>query len=166
MLNAVEMAKQQWVFHLGRCFECGSRELVTDKDSGEVACSNCGLVIKEVMFTQKPEWRAFTARERAVKNRIGPPTSLTKFDKGLSTTFQPYKDTYGKPLPMKERLKMIRLRKWNIRARTHSSVERNLSQAMNELIRLSDKLRIPNNVAENAALIYRKALGRGLVRGR
>jgi transcription initiation factor TFIIB len=67
---------------------------------------------------------------------------------------------------MRERLKMMRLRKWNIRARVHSSAERNLSQAMNELTRLSDKLHIPASVEENAALIYRKALDEGLIRGR
>jgi transcription initiation factor TFIIB len=124
------------------------------------------MVLQNELVTQRPEWRAFTPEERKSKVRVGSPTSLKKFDKGLSTTFQPYKDTYGKSLPMKERLKMMRLRKWNIRARMHSSVERNLSQAMNILTRFSDNLRIPKNVEENAALIYRKALDRGLVRGR
>jgi transcription initiation factor TFIIB len=60
----------------------------------------------------------------------------------------------------------MRLRKWNIRARIHSSIERNLSQAMNEITRLSDKLHIPSSVEENAAFIYRKALDEGLIRGR
>jgi hypothetical protein len=50
--------------------------------------------------------------------------------------------------------------------RARSSAERNLSQAMNELTRLSDKLHIPASVEENAALIYRKALHEGLIRGR
>jgi transcription initiation factor TFIIB len=48
----------------------------------------------------------------------------------------------------------------------HTTVERNLSQAMNELRRLSDQLNVPRNVQETAALLYRKALHRGLVRGR
>jgi transcription initiation factor TFIIB len=145
---------------------CGSKELVTDSGSGEVVCSKCGLVIEDLMLEQKPEWRAFTPEETRAKARTGPLTSLKQFDKGLSTTFQPYKDTYGRSLPMRERLKMMRLHKWNIRARVHSSAERNLSQAMNELTRLSDKLHIPASVEENAALIYRKALDEGLIRGR
>jgi transcription initiation factor TFIIB len=37
---------------------------------------------------------------------------------------------------------------------------------MTELDRLSDKLSIPDTVKEKAALIYRKALDKGLVRGR
>ena len=61
---------------------------------------------------------------------------------------------------------MMRLRKWNIRSCVHSSAERNLSQAMSELTRLSDKLHIPSSVGENAAFIYRKALDEGLIRGR
>jgi transcription initiation factor TFIIB len=61
---------------------------------------------------------------------------------------------------------MMRLRKWNIRARMHSSFDRNLSQAMSELERLSDKLQIPASVQETAAIVYRRALREGLVRGR
>jgi transcription initiation factor TFIIB len=166
MLSTLETVKRQRSLQLGRCPECGSKELVTDRGSGEVICSNCGLVIKDVVIDQKPEWRAFTPEERKVKMRVGSPTSLKQFDKGLSTTFQPYKDTHGKPLPIKERLKMMRLRRWHIRAQMRSSAQRNLSQAMNVLTRLSDKLHTPKNVEENAALIYRKTLKKGLVRGR
>ena len=150
----------------GQCPECGGGQFVTDMETGEIVCSRCGLVLQDEILDQKPEWRAFTPEETRSKARTGPPTSLKRFDKGLSTTFQPYKDSYGRALPMRERLKMMRLRKWNIRARVHSSAERNLSQAMNEITRLSDKLHIPASVEENAALIYRKALDKGLIRGR
>jgi transcription initiation factor TFIIB len=166
MLSTVEMIKRQQALERGRCPECGSRELVTDKDSGEVVCSRCGLVIRDSTLDQKPEWRAFTPEERKAKLRVGAPTSLAKFDKGLSTTFQPNRDAYGRLLPLKQRLKMRRLRRWHIRATIHSSIQRNLSQAMNTLTRLTDKLHIPEDVEENAALIYRRALDKGLVRGR
>jgi transcription initiation factor TFIIB len=158
--------QQQKLVQPGRCPECGGRDLVTDLETGEVACSQCGLVLQDEVLDSKPEWRAFTPEETRTKARTGPPTSLKQFDKGLSTTFQPYKDTYGRSLPLPERLKMMRLRKWNIRARVHSSAERNLSQAMNELTRLADTLHIPASVEENAALLYRKALDEGLIRGR
>jgi len=52
------------------------------------------------------------------------------------------------------------------KSRVHSSLDRNLAQAMAELDRLSDKVAIPNAVKEKAAVIYRKALDKGLVRGR
>ena len=61
---------------------------------------------------------------------------------------------------------MWRLRKWQIRCQVHSSVDRNLAQAMEELDRLSDKSYISGPVKEKAAVIYRKALDKGLVRGR
>jgi len=149
-----------------RCSECGSGEFVTDPEMGEVACRRCGLVLQEAMLDQRPEWTAFTLEEREEKSRGGPPSSLIKFDKGLSTTFEPYRNTHGRPLSTMEQLSMMRLRKWNIRARMHSSTERNLSQAMNVLTLLADKLYIPENVRESAALIYRRALDKELVRGR
>ncbi len=149
-----------------RCPECGSIELITDEDSGEVVCAGCGLVLSDVILDQTPEWRAFTPEEKNAKIRVGSPTTLQHFDKGLSTTFQPYTDTRGKSLKISERFKMMRLRKWQIRANRGTSILRNLSQAMNTITFLSNKLNIPNDVAENAAQIYRKALDEGLVRGR
>src|SRR4030043_1598430 len=61
---------------------------------------------------------------------------------------------------------MWRLRKWQIRSRVHSSSDRNLAQALGELDRLSDKVSIPPPIKEKAAVVYRKALDKGLVRGR
>ena len=61
---------------------------------------------------------------------------------------------------------MLRLRKWQIRTRVHSSADRNLAQAMAELDRLTDMLHIPASIKERAAIVYRKALDNGLVRGR
>ena len=52
------------------------------------------------------------------------------------------------------------------RSRVHSSIDRNLAQAMAELDRLSDKVYIPPPIKEKAAVVYRKALDKGLVRGR
>jgi len=95
------------------------------------------------------------------------PTSYSVHDKGLSTAIsQIDRDAFGRKLPLRTRLQMWRLRKWQIRSRVHSSVDRNLAQAMAELDRLSDKVYIPSPIKEKAAVIYRKALDKGLVRGR
>ncbi|MDG6903056.1 MAG: transcription initiation factor IIB, partial [Nitrososphaerota archaeon] len=59
-----------------------------------------------------------------------------------------------------------RLRTWDSRSQVHEPVDRNLRQAFSELDRLSDKLSVSDAVVEKAAYIYRKALERGLVRGR
>jgi transcription initiation factor TFIIB len=165
LLHVKEFQRQKLV-RQGRCPECSGSKFVTDVETGEIVCSQCGIVFQEEILDQKPEWRAFTPEETRMKARTGPPTSLQKFDKGLSTTFQPYKDATGRSLPMKERFKMMRLRLWNIRARMNHSTSRNLSHAMRELTRLSDKLHVPRDVEEQAAQIYRKVLDRGLIRGR
>jgi len=114
-----------------------------------------------------PEWRAFTPEEKASRIRVGLPASYSYHDKRLSTTIgRVDRDAFGRKLSLSTRFQMWRLRKWQIRCRVHSSVERNLAQAMMELDRLSDKLYIPGPVKEEAAVIYRKALNKGLVRGR
>jgi len=150
-----------------KCPECASKNLVHDYDTGETICGTCGLVLYEQMMDKGPEWRAFTQEEKASRSRVGAPTSYSVHDKGLSTTIsQVDRDAFGRKLPLSTRLQMWRLRKWQIRSRVHSSVDRNLAQAMAELERLSGKVYIPSSIKEKAAVIYRKALDKGLVRGR
>jgi len=149
------------------CPECGSANLIHDYDTGETVCGDCGLVLYEQMMDKGPEWRAFTQEEKASRSRVGVPTSYSVHDKGLSTAIsQVDRDAFGRKLPLSTRLQMWRLRKWQIRSRVHSSIDRNLAQAMAELDRLSDKVYIPPSTKEKAAVIYRKALDKGLVRGR
>jgi transcription initiation factor TFIIB len=149
------------------CPECGSANLVEDYEQGEVICRDCGLVISEDALNQGPEWRAFTKEERDERGRVGIPTSFSIHDKGLSTVIERVdRDAYGRQLPLSTKLEMLRLRKWQMRTRVHSSEDRNLAQAMAEIDRLADKLHIPPSLKERAAVIYRKALESGLVRGR
>ena len=150
-----------------KCPECGSTYIVKDPDSGELICSECGLVMKEVSINDGPEWRAFTPIEKDNRSRVGVPLSFAVHDKGLTTMIgRVGRDAFGRQIPIDTKLQMLRLRKWQIRSRVHSSVDRNLAQAMAELDRLCDKLHIPPNIKEKSAVIYRKALERGLVRGR
>jgi transcription initiation factor TFIIB len=150
-----------------KCPECASKNLVHDYDTGETICGGCGLVLFEQMLDKGPEWRAFTQEEKTSRSRVGMPTSYSIHDKGLSTTIsQVDRDAFGRKLPLSTRLQMWRLRKWQIRSRVHSSTDRNLAQAMAELERLSSKVNISPPIREKAAIIYRKALDKGLVRGR
>jgi len=149
------------------CSECGSSTIIHDVDSGEIICGNCGLVIIESTINKGPEWRAFTQSEKESRSRVGVPLSFSVHDKGLTTMIgRVGRDAFGRKIPLKTKLQMLRLRKWQIRSRVHSSVDRNLAQAMAELDRLTDKLHIPPPIKEKAAVIYRKSLDKGLVRGR
>jgi transcription initiation factor TFIIB len=59
---------------------------ITDPESGEVICSNCGLVIAEKdLDLANPEKRAFTTEESNQRARTGAPTSLSRHDRGLAT---------------------------------------------------------------------------------
>ncbi len=150
-----------------KCPECTSNNLVHDYDAGETICGDCGLVLYEQMLDKGPEWRAFTQQEKASRSRVGLPTSYSVYDKGLSTAIsQVDRDAYGRKLPIATRLQMWRLRKWQIRSRVHSSIDRNLAQAMSELDRLSGVMYIQPHIKEKAAVIYRRALDKSLVRGR
>jgi transcription initiation factor TFIIB len=152
---------------LEKCPECGCLTVIHNQDTGEIVCAACGLVIHEQMMDKGPEWRAFTQEEKASRSRVGMPSFFFVYDKGLSTTIgRVDRDAFGRKLPLDTRLQMWRLKKWQIRSRAHSSINKNLSRAMSEIDRLSDKTAIPLSVKEKAAVFYRKALKKDLIRGR
>jgi len=148
------------------CPECGG-QLATDTEHGETVCDDCGLVVEEDEIDHGPEWRAFDAREKDEKSRVGAPTTNMMHDKGLSTNIGwQDKDAYGKTLSSRQREKMQRLRTWNERFRTRDSKERNLKQALGEIDRMASALGLPENVRETASVIYRRALDEDLLPGR
>ncbi|MGD9381758.1 MAG: transcription initiation factor IIB [Candidatus Thorarchaeota archaeon] len=149
------------------CIGCGESLFTNDYTRGENICTSCGLVASDRIADRGPEWRAFTAEERDAKARTGAPMRLSIADKGLSTTIDwRNKDANGRALTTNTRAAIYRMRKWHIRSRVHSSHHRNLGFAMSEMERLSSQLGIPRDARETAALIYRKALIKRLVRGR
>jgi len=148
------------------CPECKSVDVVRDIEMGESICGSCGLVIEESLINRGAEWRAFTPQESKFRARAGAPTKYSHYNKGLSTTIRVERDALGRPLSPKVRHQMWRLRRLHLRSNVHASQDRNLSQAMSELQRLSEKLHVPSSVQEMAAVIYRKTLNKGLVRGR
>lgn len=149
------------------CKICKGDRTVTDAESGEVICRNCGIVISDRVLESRPEWRAFTSEEASDRARTGIPSSLARHDMGLSTVIgRANKDASGRMLDVAMRSTMGRLRAWDFRSQAHSSTDRNLRQAFSELDRLRDKLGLSDAVVEKTAYIYRKAQERGLVRGR
>jgi transcription initiation factor TFIIB len=157
--------KQQTVH--AQCPECGSPDIVKDKDMGELICTSCGLVTSGYMLNRAPEWRAYTLEEYKKRRRVGPPIDYTHYDKGLNTFIDNVnRDAKGQTLPSKTRKRIWRLRKWDNRTKIHTSRNRNLAQAMTELKRLSEKLKFSPSVQKTAALLYRRALKKDLVQGR
>lgn len=141
--------------------------MLTDNATGERFCGKCGYVISEKLNDAGPEWRTFQNNSGTDPTRAGAPTSLAMHDMGLATIISPLnKDSSGKSLSTSMRSTIERLRTWDSRSQVHESVDRNFRQAFSELGRLKDKLTISDSVLEKAAYIYRKALQKGLVRGR
>lgn len=141
--------------------------MLTDDITGEQFCGKCGFVKSEKSDDAGPEWRSFSREGGTDPTRTGAPTSLTKHDMGLSTIINPVnKDSAGKPLSNSMRSTIERLRTWDSRSQVHEPIDRNFRQAFSDLNRLKDKLTISNSVFEKSAYIYRKALQKGLVRGR
>lgn len=149
-----------------KCPSCGKRKIVTDNDSGELFCAFCGFVINDKVEDTGAEWRTFS-NEESNRTRVGAGTSLTMHDMGLSTVIGPAnRDSTGKPLSASMKSSIERLRTWDSRTQAHSSADRNLRQALNEMDKLKDKLALADAVIEKAAYIYRKAMEKKLVRGR
>ncbi|MCD6434454.1 MAG: transcription initiation factor IIB [Candidatus Diapherotrites archaeon] len=150
-----------------KCPECGSKNIKKDPETGEWICQKCGLVIDEANIDLGKEWRSFDADQFEKRARTGSPTKYAKLNKGLVTMIDRRgTDIRGHKLTSKSRAQMYRLIKWHKRATVSSSIQRNLSIALTELRRMASYLNIPESLVEAAALLYRKTVKKGLIRGR
>jgi transcription initiation factor TFIIB len=147
-----------------------SRNIITDHESGEYICSNCGLVLSaEKAQETRPEWRTFSSEQSNNNSRIrtGMPTSLARHDMGLSTIIgRTDRDYTGNRITTSIKSTIDRLRILDYRTQLYGSTDRSLNRALYELDKLKDKLALPDSVVEKAAYIYRKAQSRGMIRGR
>jgi len=167
MAEAKDSKKKMTVDEVVQCPECGSTSLSRDYVRGELTCQDCGLVIGDSYIDQGPDWRAFDQEQKTKRARAGAPMTYTIHDKGLSTVIDwKNKDSYGKGIPTRSRAQLYRLRKWQRRIRVSNATERNLAFALSELDRIASRMGLPRSVRESAAVIYRKAVDKNLIRGR
>ncbi|HUU47316.1 MAG TPA: transcription initiation factor TFIIIB [Nitrosopumilaceae archaeon] len=143
---------------------CKTYPVVTDSDRGEIFCGGCGLVLVQNFDDTTHENRGYSSEDYMKNARTGPATSLTMFDKGLSTVIGSNKDSFGNSLSQKTKYEFNRLRTWDQRSKSRTTSS--LSKAFTLLHGMKTKLGIPNNAVENAAYIYRKVVNAKLTRGR
>ncbi|MBV9668220.1 MAG: transcription initiation factor IIB, partial [Nitrososphaeraceae archaeon] len=150
------------------CSLCKSDLIITDSESAEVICGKCGMIILDkIQESDRPEWRAFNSEEVNKKNRSGTPISLAYHDMGLSTIIdKANRDASGHKINASVHSTMKRLRAWDFRTKEHTSTDKNLMLAFNELDILKDKLGLSYAIVEKTAYIYRKSQARGLTKGR
>ena len=116
-----------------KCPACGDKKMVTDENTGELFCGKCGFVVTDKITDTGAEWRSFS-NDESNRTRVGAGTSLTMHDMGLSTVIGTVnKDSTGKPLSASVKSSIERLRTWDSRTQAHSSADRNLRQALNEM---------------------------------
>ncbi|MFB0560108.1 MAG: transcription initiation factor IIB [Candidatus Lokiarchaeia archaeon] len=162
-----ELEKEEREDSIFYCSECNNGVLIRDYARAELICKNCGLVIKDHLIDTGPEWRVFNQEQREKRMRVGGPSSYTMHDKGLSTVIDwRNKDSHGKDLTPRKRAQIYRLRRWQRRIRISDPTERNLAYALSEVSRMSSNLGLSQNIREETAIIYRKAVERRLIRGR
>ena len=143
---------------------CKTYPVITDSDRGEVFCGGCGLVLVQNLDDSSHESRSYSSEDFMKNARTGPATTLTMFDKGLSTMIGNNKDSTGKNLSSKTKFEFNRLRTWDQRSKSRKTSS--LSKAFTLLHGMKTKIGVPDNVVENAAYIYRKAVNAKLTRGR
>ncbi len=159
--------EKQTIEETVKCPECGGNHLSKDYSRAELVCQDCGLVIDEDLIDHGPEWRAFDTEQREKRARTGSPMTYMIHDKGLSTMIGwQNRDSYGKSIPTRNRAQLFRLRKWQRRIRISNATERNLAAALSNLDRMASAMSLPRTVRETAAMIYRKAALKNLIRGR
>ena len=143
---------------------CKTYPAITDSERGEVVCGGCGLILVQNIADMSYENNGYTQEDFVKLARTGPATSLTMHDKGLSTVIGTNKDSSGNSLSNKTKYEFNRLRTWDQRSKSKKTAT--LSKAFTLLHGMKTKLGVPNNVVENAAYIYRKAVNAKLTRGR
>jgi len=137
--------------------------VITDSDRGEVFCGGCGLVLVQNLNDASYENHSYSSEDFMKNTRTGPATSLTMYDNGLSTVIG-IKDSSGNNLSSKAKFEFNRLRTWDQRSKSRATSS--LSKAFTLLHGMKTKIGVPDNVVENAAYIYRKAVNAKLTRGR
>lgn len=149
------------------CPECGSEHLVRDYARGELVCDSCGLVVSESAIDEGPEWSAYSSEENQRLARTGAPRNVVAGASSLTTVIPlSSKDARGNTIPLREREKFYRMRKLQHHSGHSRPGERSLPETIRSLERVSALMGLPRTVKDEAGFICKKALEKGLVRGR
>ena len=143
---------------------CKTYPAITDSERGEIVCGGCGLVLVDNMSNTSHENIGYSSESFMKLARTGPGISLTMHDRGLSTIIGTNRDSAGKMLSGKTKYEFNRLRTYDQRSKSRNVVT--FSKAFTLMNGIKTKLGLSNQIVENAAYIYRKAVGAKLTRGR
>jgi transcription initiation factor TFIIB len=139
------------------CPECEGRLRSTGV---ETVCKECGLVVAEDELDRGPEWRSF-ADDETNPERCGAPLTRSRHDRGLSTEI-------GRSTRLKgrKRRQVARMRRQHNRAQIASKRERNQVYGFTEIRRLTGQLGLPEDLQEQACVLFESAQNDDLLQGR
>ena len=140
--------------------------LITDNNTGEIMCANCGHVLTEKLEEAGAEYSLHSPQDYLGRSRVGRKSTLAFNDMGLSTIIeQTDRDSTGKGLSGEMKRTFYRLRMWDKNSKARPG-HRNMQKAFTILEGLKSKLSLSEVAVEKSAYIYRKALGKKIGRGR
>ena len=156
---------QELISNKREILSCIESIKITDFETGEVICQDCGKVLEEKISNDRKDSNMFSKSEHA--SHFGSKSPLRFHDMGLATIIGRFNhDSTGKPVTYKMRPVMKRIRFWDTRSHTKTSADRNLRTALCEMEKLKEKLSLSDAIIERSAYIYRKAARAQLIRGR
>ncbi len=145
--------------------DCKKNKVVTDPTTGEVACSNCGVVLPEKSLYSGSE-NIGTNSEGYLSSRVGGKISLKMADMGLSTIIEAQdRDSTGKSISKENRRMFYRLRMWDRNSRSANTVKL-FPKAFTLLDGIKTKLALPESVVEQTAYLFRKISTKKITSGR
>ncbi len=149
------------------CPDCGSDRIVRDPVRGEVVCDACGLVLEETALDEGPEWAAYSIEDSERLAHAGSPRNPLAGASSLTTIIASgTRDARGNPLRLRDQQTYYRLRNLQRRSSYAGPGERSLPAMIRILDRFASVLDLPRPVKDEAAFLCRKAIDRGLLRGR
>ena len=146
--------------------DCKKDQIVTDAQTGEIACSNCGAVLEEKSIDTGAETIGRSGEDYQNTSRTGRKISLKMVDMGLSTIIESKdRDATGKMMSSENKRMFYRLRMWDRNSRSASSIK-SYQKAFTMLDGISTKLALPEVVVEQAAYLFRKIVAKKILTGR
>lgn len=145
---------------------CKKNKIITDLETGEIACSNCDVVSHEKPVEFGPGNFGLTKEEYIKTSRAGKKISLRIADMGVLTIIESQdKDTTGKYLSKENRRIFYRLHMWDRNSRSPNTVK-SFQKAFLLLDGIRAKLNLPESVVKHTTYLFRKISAKKILNGR
>ena len=146
--------------NLQSCARLHQHSVIYDYTNGEKLCNRCGMVVQDKVYDT--ELDTSTYKHTSGMNTVMP-NPLILNDEGMSTSIGNYYSTSSKRFSNRKEHNKIEFLSKIVSC---SNKKRNLKIVVDLLNRIKDKLSLTSVSIEDALLYYKKALEKGLIKGR